>query len=99
MWARGTKSPLAPTDPWLGTTGITFWFTNSTRSRITSGRMPEWPFMRALALRIIMAFTTSPEKGSPTPQLWLRIRLRWSSATLSREMDVSANLPKPVLMP
>jgi hypothetical protein len=46
-----------------------------------------------------MVFTTSPEKGSPTPQLWLRIKLRCSSATLAGEMEVSASLPKPVLIP
>ena len=48
MCARGARSPLAPTLPWLGTTGTTSRFRHSVSSRMGSRRMPLWAFSRQL---------------------------------------------------
>ena len=41
MCARGTRSPLAPSEPFSGTSGVTPRLSISTRARTVSKRMPE----------------------------------------------------------
>ena len=64
-----------------------------------SRRMPEKPLASTLARSAIDARTARTGSGSPTPAAWLRSRLTCSCARSSRSMRVSANDPKPVLMP
>src|SRR6185312_8654918 len=64
-----------------------------------SGRTPLHPFARTLARSSSMARTASCGSGSPTPQEWLRTRLRWSACTWPGSMRRSESLPNPVLMP
>ncbi len=99
MCAKGTKSPLAPTEPCWGTAGMTRRLNISASSSTSWGRTPEYPFMSALALRRSMVRLISLGANSPTPAQWLRMRFRWSSETRSGEMETSASLPNPVLMP
>ncbi len=99
MWARGARSPEAPTLPWLGITGSTPRFRHSARSRMASGRMPEWALSRQLMRAAMRARVWSRGRGSPTPAAWLRIRFSCSWASWSGGMTTVANWPKPVLMP
>ena len=97
--ASGARSPLAPTEPRLGTTGSTPRFRHSISSSTSSTRAPELPFASVFARRSIAARTTSGGYGSPTPHAWLRRRRSWSSSVCSAGMDCDTNRPKPVLMP
>jgi hypothetical protein len=70
-WAKGARSPEAPTDPWEGTTGIALF---SICHRILSSvfsDIPEKPLARECTLRISMSLAVSRGMGSPTPTLWL----------------------------
>ncbi|OQB49830.1 MAG: hypothetical protein BWX98_02653 [Candidatus Aminicenantes bacterium ADurb.Bin147] len=99
MWARGARSPLAPTEPWEGMIG---WSSRLRKSRsrwTTCSRTPLRPRAKLWARRRRMPRTTSAGNGPPTPMAWERIRFRWSSRTLSGSMRVFWNLPKPVLTP
>ena len=71
----------------------------ASRVSITTGRTPECPRARLAALVASISRTTGAAMGSPTPTLWLRIRLRCSVARSSALMRVPASLPKPVLTP
>ena len=56
IWAIGARSPLAPTDPFWHTTGVTPRLSSSTSVSVISGRQPElpraWTLMRlAIAAR------------------------------------------------
>ena len=66
---------------------------------MSSRRIPELPFTRALALRSIMARTTSWASGVPTATQWLKIRFSWSWALCSWPTFTLENSPKPVEMP
>jgi hypothetical protein len=61
--------------------------------------MPEKPLASTLARSAIIARTARTGSGAPTPAAWLRSRLSCRRASWSRAMRVSANDPKPVLMP
>src|SRR5512132_2402350 len=97
--ASGARSPLAPTDPRLGTCGKTPRFRHSIKRSTVCGRAPEKPFASAFARRSIAALTTSSGYGSPTPQAWLRSSRSCSSPASSSGMERETKRPKPVLMP
>ncbi len=78
-WDRGQRSPLAPTDPWQGTTGWMPRFSNATNWFRTARLMPECPRTRLLIRSSIMALVMSSGKGAPTPQAWLFSRFSCSS--------------------
>ena len=99
MWASGARSPLAPTDPRLGTRGCTRRLSSARSASSVSRRMPEKPLASTLARSAIDARTARTGSGSSTPAAWLRSRLICSRARSSRSMRVSANEPKPVLTP
>ena len=97
--ASGARSPLAPTDPRLGTYGSTPAFKHSSRSSTVRIRAPEHPFASAFARSSIAARTISSGYGSPTPQAWLRRSLSWSSSVSSSGIVLETKRPKPVLTP
>ena len=57
--ASGARSPLAPTEPRLGTTGSTPRSRQASRSSTSSGRAPDRPFASAFARSTMAARTTS----------------------------------------
>jgi hypothetical protein len=67
----GAKSPLAPTEPFSQTTGVTPLLSISTSVSVISGRLPEWPRACTLARPAIAARITSTGAGSPMPAAWL----------------------------
>src|SRR5919201_1717682 len=97
--ARGARSPLAPTDPRLGTCGRRPRLRHSISSSTVATRAPEKPFASAFARSSMAARTTSSGYGSPTPQAWLRSRRSWSSSDSSKGIVFSTKRPKPVLIP
>ncbi|MPN28049.1 hypothetical protein SDC9_175488 [bioreactor metagenome] len=97
--ASGTRSPLAPRLPFSGIIGCTPAFSIASNVSIVERRMPEKPLASALRRRSITPRTASVGRGSPVPQAWLMIRLRWSFAASSSAMRFSENLPKPVVRP
>ena len=61
--ARGAKSPDAPSEPWLGTTGNTPWFAWSSNRCTVATATPECPWLKAFTFKSSMAFTTSRATG------------------------------------
>jgi hypothetical protein len=98
-WASGARSPLAPTEPRLGTTGTTPRFRQSTSSSTVATLAPELPFARAFARSSIAARMISIGYGSPTPHAWLRNSRSCSSSVSSTGMVWDTNRPNPVLIP
>ena len=97
--ASGARSPDAPTDPWLGITGVTFlasMFSSIATVVITT---PDAPRPSDRSFSTIIKRVVALSRGSPTPQQWDRIRLRCRVATSLAAILTLANLPKPVLMP
>jgi hypothetical protein len=99
MWASGARSPLAPTEPWRGTRGVTPAASIPSMSATTAGETPEAPRPRLRSLRAIMRRVVGTSSGAPTPAEWLRMRLRWSAAVSPGATRTLASLPKPVLTP
>ncbi len=97
--ASGARSPLAPTDPRLGTRGCTRRLSSSISRSSVLRLMPENPLASTLARSAIDARTERSGNGSPTPAAWLRRRFSCSAPSASRGIRVSASAPKPVLMP
>jgi hypothetical protein len=98
MCASGARSPEAPTEPWLGTghqAGVVH------RQQRVDHHRPHArvPARQAGRLQASIRPHHRGASGSPTPTLWLRIRLRCSVARSSLLMRVLASLPKPVLTP
>ena len=79
MWARGARSPLAPTLPWLGMMGRTSRLRQAASRRMGSGRMPLCPLRRQLMRAAMRARVSVRPMGSPTPAAWLRIRFSCST--------------------
>ena len=98
-WARGARSPLAPTEPRLGTRGWTRWLRRSSSRSSVERRMPEKPLASTFARSAIAARTARTGSASPTPAAWLRSRFTCSAPSASRGIAVSASAPNPVLMP
>ena len=95
--ASGAKSPEAPNDPWLGTTGNTPAFQWSSRRCTVVTATPEWPWLSALTFNNSMALTTSAGSGSPTPHACEINKFRCKPTRSSTR--VVAKSPNPVLMP
>ena len=99
QWASGARSPLAPSEPCSGTTGVTPALRSAAIVSATSGRAPERPIASVRARRKIIARTTSRSTGSPMPAACERTSARWSSSRRSGGMRVVASEPKPVETP
>ena len=97
--ASGARSPLAPTDPRLGTSGSTSARRRESSASMTFGRTPEWPRARVFARNSSIPRTASSSSGSPSPDAWLRISRRWSSTIRSPAMRTPARSPNPVFTP
>ncbi len=67
-WARGARSPDAPTLPCEGTRGCTRAFSIATISSGRTGRTPLVPRTSTFARSSIIARTLSTGSGSPTPE-------------------------------
>ena len=98
-WASGARSPLAPTEPRLGTTGSTPAPRRAIRASTTRGRTPECPRARVLARSSSMPRTASSSSASPSPAQWLRISRLCSSTIRSSAMRTPARSPNPVFTP
>ena len=72
--ASGARSPEAPTDPRLGTSGSTPRFRHSRSSSTVPSAIPDVPLASVFARRSMAARTISSGYGSPTPHAWLRSR-------------------------
>ena len=92
MCASGARSPLAPTLPREGTSGVTPAFNRSQSRSAMTGRMPEKPLASTFARISIMPRTASTLSGSPTPQACERSRFSCSSARSSCGMRSSARV-------
>ena len=99
MWASGARSPDAPTEPWLGITGIMSRASMASSMSTVCGRTPEAPWPRLASFSAIISRTVAGRIGSPTPAACDSTMLRWSVARSSDAMCTLASLPKPVLMP
>src|SRR6266540_1776208 len=98
-WARGARSPLAPSDPRDGIIGCTPRFKKSKRRVTSTRRTPDYPIASVFARRRIAARTSSRRRGGPRPIAWLRSRLSCNLRTSASEISTFARSPKPVLMP
>ena len=98
-WASGARSPDAPTLPCEGTRGWTRLFSIATMSSGRAGRTPLVPRTSTLARNSIIARTASSDRGSPTPDAWLRIRLSCNWRARSGGIRTCASFPKPVVTP
>ena len=99
MCASGARSPDAPTDPCDGTTGVTPLASMPSISSIRSQRTPDAPRPSDSNFNAIIKRVVAISSGSPTPQQWLRIRLRCRVSVSSGAILTEASLPKPVFTP
>ena len=97
--ASGARSPLAPSEPCSGTTGVIPAFRTARIVSATSGLAPEYPMASERARSSIIARTTSRSTGSPMPAACERIRARCSSSRRSAGIGVVASEPNPVETP
>ena len=89
----GAKSPLAPTEPNSGTTGVMPKLSKASISLSTRVRMPECPPNSVLRRITSIARATSTGNGVPTQTAWLTIKLCCnSSIRLSLEVSPDAVL-------
>ena len=99
IWAKGARSPEAPTDPCAGITGVTPRSSMASIRSTTSSRTPEAPRPRLSSLSAIKSRAWPRGIAGPTPQQCDRIRLRCSVAVSSEAILTEASLPKPVFTP
>ncbi len=99
IWASGARSPDAPNDPILGTTGAFMEFTRSNIVSTTSGLIPDAPLANELALMAIILSVAIGAIGSPIPHAWLRTKFRCNNSNSSGAILTLERLPKPVFMP
>ncbi len=99
MCASGARSPLAPTEPCAGTTGVTPRLSSSHKRSSVAGLMPEWPAESELTRSTPAARTNSSRSGAPVPAEWLRTRLRCKVSACSRSITTLAMRPNPVVTP
>jgi len=64
--AKGSGSPEAPTEPWLGMTGITSRASNASSMAIVAGRKPDAPRRGSQAFSAIISRTLAGRIGSPS---------------------------------
>ncbi|MNS71361.1 hypothetical protein D3C72_1047290 [compost metagenome] len=79
MCESGTRSPLAPTDPQAGTTGVMPALRSAKSRSAVSTRAPEWPWAIEWARKSIIARTTGTGSGSPQPTRSESSTWRWSA--------------------
>src|SRR3954471_3064983 len=96
-WAKGARSPLAPTLPCDGITGCTPRSSILQSVSTINGRTPECPLAMEFARSSIMARVSASLSGSPTPTQCERIRFNCSSRICSGGMRTSLSFPTPVL--
>jgi hypothetical protein len=97
--ASGARSPLQPSDPCSGTTGVMPAFSTAASVSATTGRMPVRADASVFSRRNISARTTSRSTGWPAPAACERMRLSCSFARRSGLICRVARAPKPVEMP
>ena len=74
--ASGAKSPDAPTDPWLGMTGVTPLASIASMISTVDITTPDAPRPSDNSFSTIINRVVAVSNGSPTPQQCDRIRLR-----------------------
>ena len=99
MWANGARSPDAPTEPCVGTTGNRSCDNIAARNCTVSSRAPEAPCPRLASFNASMSRTSGAGMGSPTPAACDNTMLRWSVARSAGSIRMLARRPNPVLMP
>ena len=99
QWASGARSPLAPSEPYSGTTGVMPAFRSAAIVSATIGRVPDHPIASVRARSTIIARTTSRSIGGPIPAAWERTSAFCSSARRSGGIRTRASEPKPVETP
>ena len=99
IWESGAKSPEAPRDPILGTTGAIPEFIISISISTISGRIPDTPLASEFALNTIIRRTCSGCIRSPMPQAWLLIRFVCRSSRSLPSIRTEDIAPNPVLIP
>ena len=99
IWASGARSPDAPTDPCDGITGTTPFSSIPSIRSIISQRTPDAPRPSDSSFNAIINRVVGTSSASPTPQQWLRIRLRCRVSVSFDAILTDASLPKPVLTP
>ena len=97
--ASGARSPDAPTEPRLGTTGTTPRFRHSSSSSTVSIRAPDVPLASVFARSSIAERTISSAYGSPTPHACERSSRSCSSSVSSSGIERETKRPNPVLTP
>ena len=97
--ASGARSPLAPSEPCSGTTGVRPALSSATIRWATTGRAPEKPIARVRARRSIIARTTSRSTGAPIPAACDLMSARCSSSRRPAGITTFASDPKPVETP
>ena len=97
--ASGARSPDAPTEPWLGITGVTPFFSIASIIVTVVIATPDAPRPSDSSLRAIIRRVVASSNASPTPQQCDKIKLRCNVVTSSAAILMLASLPKPVLTP
>ena len=97
--ASCTKSPLAPTLPWRGTSGYISLLRKSARIRTTSGCTPDLALRKVCRRASMAARTQMSGSVSPAPQLCERMMLYCRLFRSASPIRYCAMGPKPVLMP
>jgi hypothetical protein len=67
-WASGVRSPLAPTVPFSGTTGVTPRARQARSRSAVALPTPEWPRARLAARAAMSARVCAADSGAPTPE-------------------------------
>ena len=93
------RSPLAPTDPYRGVTGVTPRFNMARSASTNSGRTAEAPVAKVAARSRAAARTTSRGSGWPVAQAMWRSRLLCSSSISSGSREMPTLPPTPVFTP
>ena len=95
----GARSPLEPTLPCDGTTGMMFALIMAINASSVELRTPECPFARAFTRNIIIARTISGGSSGPIPAACEMRRFSCSACTSAGGITTLANSPKPVVSP
>jgi hypothetical protein len=99
MYAEGIKSPLAPTEPYRGTTGVTPRFSSAASASTISGRTAEAPVTKVATRSSVAVRTTSPGSGCPVAQERCRTRLSCRRSIFSGGSEIPTFPPTPVFTP
>ena len=97
--ANWAKSPLAPTDPFSGITGIISWFKKSNIWLTTTNLTPLYPFTKVRSFKIIIIRTIPLSIGCPTPAAWDRTKFNCNFLWSEELIFTWLNFPNPVVTP